>query len=146
MALEDDNKKPTQPFPVLCGLAIGSMPAMLQLPVLGKIIFWLLHNPFFLIFYFFTIYLPWMIGNIFAQMLRMPVIIPTVFCIVYWAVLGGLVGTPKYSKKAWFYIAIAHIFIPLVYLLNAIGSGHIADFSLQHLFNITEVFAHMLGQ
>lgn len=146
MALEDDNKKPTQPFPVLCGLAVGSMPAMLQLPVIGKIIFWLLGNPFFMIFYLFAIYLPWMIGNIFARFLKMPILVPTLLCMFYWVVLGGLIGTPKYSKKAWFYVLIAHVFIPLVYLLNLIGFGRVSDFSFQSFFNTAEIFARMLGQ
>lgn len=146
MALDSDNKKPTNPLAILCGLAIGSMPAMLQMPVIGKILIWLLGNFYFLIFYLFMVYLPWMMGSLFGRVMGLPVLIPTIFCIFYWGTLGCLVGNPKYSKKAWFYIMIAHVFVPMVFLLNAIRFSENESFSISSLFNVIEVFSQMLGQ
>ncbi|KAF0215844.1 MAG: hypothetical protein FD167_5199 [bacterium] len=146
MALESDDKKPTQPFPVLCGFAVGAMPAMLQLPLLSKIMFWLLGNVYFLIFYLFMVYLPWMIGSILARITGLHTIVPTLFCIFYWTILGIMAGSPKHAKKAWFYIAVAHIFIPMVFLLNAIRFSGIENFSVESLLNLTAVFSQMLGQ
>lgn len=146
MALESDDKKPTQPFPVLCGFAIGAMPAMLRLPFLGKIMFWLLGNVYFFIFYLFMVYLPIMIGIILARIIGLQTILPTLFCIFYWTVLGIMAGSPKHAKKAWFYIAIAHIFIPMVFLLNAIRFSGIENFSAESLLKVTAVFSQMLGQ
>lgn len=146
MTLENDDKKPTQPFPVLCGFAIGSMPAMLYLPVLSKIMFWLLGNVYFVIFYLFMVYLPLMIGNILARIIWLNHLVPILFCIFYWTVLGSFLGSPKHSKKAWFYVAIAHFFIPMVFLLNAIRSFDVNSFSLESLPSIISVFSQMLGQ
>jgi len=147
MTLETDDKKPTQPFPVLCGFAIGAMPAMLQLPVLGKLMLWLLGNVYFLLFYLFMVYLPWMMGSILARIIGLNTIIPTLFCIFYWTVLGTMAGSPKHAKKAWFYIAIAHVLIPMVFLLNAIRFSGTEKFSGESfdLFNIMNVFSQMLG-
>jgi uncharacterized membrane protein AbrB (regulator of aidB expression) len=146
MALENDDKKPTQPFPVLCGFAIGAMPAMLQIPILSKIMFWLLGNTFFLIFYLFMVYLPWMIGAILAKLIWLNLMVPTLFCMFYWTILGSMLGSPKHAKKAWFYIVIAHVFIPTVFLLNAIKSFSLSEFSVDNLFNLISIFSQMLGQ
>lgn len=146
MAFENDDKKPTQPFPVLCGFAIGAMPAMLKLPILSKIMFWLLGNTYFLIFYLFMMYLPWMIGGILAKITGLSVIVPTLFCIFYWTVLGSILGSPKHAKKAWFYIAVAHVFIPMVFLLNAIGFSSLSEFSIDNIVNLITIFSQMLGR
>jgi hypothetical protein len=148
MTSENSEKKPTRPFPVLCGFAIGAMPAMLQLPLLSKIMFWLLGNTYFLIFYLFMVYLPWMIGSILARIIGLNTVIPTLFCLFYWTVLGTMAGSPKHAKKAWFYIAIAHVLIPVVFLLNAIRFSGLEKFSEQSLdlFNILNLFSQMIGQ
>ena len=145
MSLEDDDKKPTNPFPVLCGFAIGSMPIMLHLPIIGKLLAWLLGHVYFFIFYLFMVYLPFMIGNILARIIGFQYM-PTLFCVIYWVVLGALVGTPKHAKKAWFYILVAHVFIPMVFLLNAIRSFDMEELSFNGLFNLLQAFSGMLGQ
>src|SRR5690349_7763781 len=110
MASENDEKNPTtHAFPVVFGFTIGAMPAMLQLPLLSKIMFWLLGNIYFALFYIFMLYIPWMMGSILARITYLHIMVPTIFCIFYWTVLGVMAGSPKHNRKAWFYIAIAHI-------------------------------------
>lgn len=139
-----DNNKPVNPLPLICGLLIGSMPAMLWVPVLGKIVLWLLNNPIGIIFYSLAIYLPWMMGSIIGRMVGLETVVPIVFCIIYWGFLGMMVESCKHRKQAFTYIFTAHVLVPLVLVIFFNSSSN-------HNLNISDItaqlfqLAHWLG-
>jgi hypothetical protein len=136
---ESNDSNQNDMFPVYCGFVIGSLPALLWIPIIGKIIEWLMQNFYFAIFFIFMIYLPWMIGVLIGNILGIPTLCATVFCMVYWVSLGIYVGKPKYKKMALFYIGIAHFFIPLILLLTIIrpfSNSNLPSFELWQIFKM----------
>src|SRR5437879_10646750 len=116
----NSENKPFRLYPMVCGLMIGSMPAMLWLPLIGRLMRWVLGNGYFMAFFIFTNYLPWMIGFVVGRALGFPTLIPVIFCFLYWLILGMIAGEPKYTKTVRVYIATAHLLIPFVFYLTFI--------------------------
>lgn len=129
----DSDKEKQNVFPLFCGFVLGSMPALLWLPIIGRLMRWLLENGMVMLVFVFANYLPWMIGMLLGRMLGLPVFIPVLFCFCYWLFLGSMAGTPKYSKMACVYIFTAHLLIPLVFLLTFSRSSNILGFPLYEL-------------
>src|SRR5687767_4562274 len=100
----DSEKEKFDLFPMACGFAIGAMPALLWLPIIGRLMRWLLEHRLFAFFFIFMNYLPWMLGSLFGRMLGLPVLIPILFCIAYWIFIGALAGMPRYYRAACFYV------------------------------------------